>query len=47
MLKHFRLPRAGNGTHDLPSTYCIRNIMVTVDSDQLATATARFCRDHG
>ncbi len=47
MLRHFRLLRAGNGTHDLPSIYCIRNIMVTVDSDQLATATARFCRDHG
>ncbi len=47
MLKHFRLPRAGNGTHDLPSIYCIRNIMVTVDPDQLAAATARFCRDHG
>ena len=26
---------------------CIRNVMVTVDPAQLATATARFCRDHG
>ena len=47
MLRHFRLPRDGNGTHDLPSIYCIRNIMVTVDPDQLAVATASFCRDHG
>ena len=47
MLRHFRLPRDGNGTHDLPSIYCIRNIMVTVDPDQLAAATTRFCRNHG
>ena len=47
MLRHFRLPRAGNGTHNLPSIYCIRNIMVTVNPDQLSAATARFCRDHG
>ena len=46
MLDHFRC-RKIDGVHQRPSIYCIRNIMTKVDPDQLARATARFCREHG
>ena len=46
MLDHFRC-RKIDGVHQRPSIYCIRNIMIKVDPDQLARATARFCREHG
>ena len=46
MLDRFRC-RKINGVHQRPSIYCIRNIMIRVDPDQLARATARFCREHG
>ena len=46
MLDHFRC-RKTDGVHERPSIYCIRNIMTKVDPDQLARATARFCREHG
>ena len=44
MLDHFRC-RKIDGVHDRPSIYCIHSIMVRVDPDQLARATARFCRE--
>ena len=46
MLNHFKC-RKIYGKHERPSIYCIRNIMITVDPEQLACATARFCREHG
>ena len=46
MQDHFRCRRI-NGVHERPGIHSIRNMMIRVEPDQLAPATARFCRDHG